>query len=113
MKPIPPDRLAAAVEVGARVFAILHLIAIPIILIWWHAEAQSAYDDRIMQAQSNAFGWGRSYVHKPPGGVTFWMQLYIAFSGAIFWATVAAGLTRARAWTEKHVNSADGLRPPT
>lgn len=92
-----PASLFCTVKRTAQIFAILHLIAIPIILIWWHVESEHAYRALILQ---------RPY--KDPVGVTFWMQLYIALSGAIFWAAVAAALGRARAWREKNVNSAEG-----
>jgi hypothetical protein len=112
MKPIPPGRLAAAVEVGAKIFAVLHLIAIPIILSWSCSEEQSAYQDSILEAQAKYFGTPRSYKHEPPEGVTFLMQLYIALSGALFWSAVAAALGLARA-DEEPVNSAGRSKDTT
>ncbi len=75
------------IDLYAKIFAVLHLIAIPVIIYWSYTEARDADYDSIL---------GR--VHDPPGGMTFLMQLYLALSGALFWAAVAAalGLLRTR-----------------
>ncbi len=80
-----PSSLFQTVERGTQVFAVLHLIAIPIILYWAYSEWQTAYYYSLTKS-----------LYKPPGGVTFLMQIYIALSGAIFWAAVAAGFAFAK-----------------
>ncbi len=86
MTAVPSDRkFRSWVPGAARVMAVLHLVAIPIILLWVERE-------NVHERGANSIG----SIYEPPGGVTFLMMAYLAVSGALFWAAVAEAINLLR-----------------
>lgn len=77
-RPKRDGRPGSWVSFAARAMAVLHLVAIPVIYLWVEME-------NVHERGAEAIG----SPHEAPGGITFLMQVYLAVSGALFWAAIA------------------------